>query len=200
MAAKKNANLSKRQSLVDTSASIPWSRIGAYAIDWTASGVLIGLPEVVVFNVVSGTHDMFSDVYVFSAMGLPVFWAYLCAFLSLAVFLFYYVWVPLKIYPGQTLGKHACHLRIARCDGSELSVKTLFIRQVLGLLLIESSATIMGSYLRQALTLASGFYVDGILAYAGSILLMISAVMVVAIRGQRAIHDYLAGTCVVESA
>lgn len=200
MSANKRAKASKKQGLIDTSVGIPWKRIGAYSIDWVLSGILIGLPEVIVFNLVSGTHDMFSDLYVFSAMGLSVGWAYLCALLSFAVFLFYYIWVPLRVYPGQTFGKHICHLQVFKCDGSDIALPDLLVRELAGLLLIESSSTIMGSYLRQTLTLASGFYVDGILGYAGTICMMLSAVMVVAFRGQRAIHDYLAGTCVSETA
>lgn len=189
-----------RQSLVDTAVGIPWARVGAYAIDWALSGILIGFPEVVIFNVVSGTHDLFSDLYVFSAMGLPAAWAYLCAALSLVLFCFYYLWIPLRIFPGQTPGKRICHLVVVRTDGWDLDLGTLVLREVVGLLLIESSATIMGTYLRQVLTLATGFYLEGILAWAGTILFMASSVMVFAFRGQRAIHDRIAGTQVEEAA
>ena len=189
-----------RQDLVDTTVGIPWARVGAYVIDWALSGILTGLPEVVIFNLVSGTHDLFSDLYAFGALGLPAAWAYLCAALSLVLFLCYYLWIPLRVYPGQTPGKRICHLKIARMDEGGLDARTLFLREVVGLLLIESSATIMGPYLRQALTLATGVYLEGILAWIGAVLFMVSSIMVFALRGQRAIHDHIAGTRVVGTA
>lgn len=78
-----------------------------------------------------------------------------------------------------------------------MSLKTLIIRQGIGLFLLEGSAIVVTNYLRQMLTLATGFYFDYYLKLIGMVITMISGVFVLSTASQRSIHDYLAKTRVV---
>ena len=66
-----------------------------------------------------------------------------------------------------------------------------------GLFLLEGSAIVVTNYLRQMLTLATGFYFDYYLKLIGMVITMISGVFVLSTASQRSIHDYLAKTRVV---
>lgn len=47
------------------------SRVFAYVLDWVIGGVLCGLPAVAIYSMVTKRDDMFSDLYVFAALGFP---------------------------------------------------------------------------------------------------------------------------------
>ena len=107
----------------------------------------------------------------------------------------YYIYIPYKKYPGQTLAKHWLKIKIVNNDDySDVSLKTLIIRQGVGLFLLEGSAIVVTNYLRQMLTLATGFYFDYYLKMIGMVITMISGVFVLGSASQRSIHDYLAKT------
>lgn len=172
-------------------------RLGAYAIDWFLSGVLVGLPGVITYNVLTGNHDPFSNLYMIPSAGLDAGWAYGVCAMSLAVFLLYFVVIPLKVWPGQTPGKRLLKIKVVRRDGGAVNLTTLLLRHAVGLLVVEGSATLMSTYLRQALTLATGFYFEAYLQVAGYVLTLVSTVLVFATKRSLALHDYIAGTEVV---
>jgi uncharacterized RDD family membrane protein YckC len=88
-------------------------------------------------------------------------------------------------------------IKMVKRDYSDIDLKTLLIRQVIGLMMIEGAAIVMTSYLRQLLTLMTGFYFEYYLGIAGRILTIVSGIMVLSTPSHRAIHDYISGTMVV---
>ena len=173
-------------------------RVIAYAIDWAVGGIISGFPAVLFYGGVTGRSDMFSDLYVFPSLGFPTYWSYLVGILCIVVAFVYYIYIPYKKYPGQTLAKHWLKIKIVNNDDySDVSLKTLIIRQGVGLFLLEGSAIVVTNYLRQMLTLATGFYFDYYLKMIGMVITMISGVFVLGSASQRSIHDYLAKTRVV---
>lgn len=170
------------------------TRFFAYVIDWALGGIIGGFPAVLIYALVTGRSDMFSDLYVFPALNYPVYWSYLAGCLCLIVTIVYFVYIPYKKYPGQTLGKRFMKLKIMKIDGTDLDLKTLLIRQVVGLMLLESVAVVTSAYLRQMLTLLTGIYLEYYLIAIGSFITMISAILVFNTASRRAIHDYIAKT------
>ena len=170
------------------------TRVIAYAIDWALGGVICGLPAVAIYGLVTKRSDMFSDLYVFPSLGFSYGWSYLAGFLCFIVALVYLIYIPYKVYPGQTLGKRIMKLKIVRLDGKPLDIKTLVIRHILGLMILESVSVIVSRYLRQMLTLATGFYFEYYLTAVGAFITMVSAIIVYNTPSRRAIHDYLAKT------
>lgn len=192
------AKMQNNKAASSAKTGIPAKRLIAYAIDWAFSGVLIGFPEVLVFALVTHSSDMFSDLYVFGSMGYSNIYAFMCCVASLAVFAAYYIWVPLKIWPGQTPGKRLLKLRCESRDGGDLQPWQYALRAGVGLLVIEGVSTVATRYVLQALTLATSFYVEGTVLPVLYLLTLVSGIMVVATKRHLAIHDYLAGTRVVE--
>lgn len=170
------------------------TRFIAYVIDWALGGIIAGFPAVLIFAAVTKSSDMFSDLYVFPALGFPVYWSYIAGLLCILVAIVYYVYIPYKKYPGQTLGKKWMKIKIMRLDGEDLDLKTLIIRQVFGLILIEGVAVVVANYLRQMLTLATGVYVEYYLLAIGSVITVVSCIFVFNTPSARAIHDYMAKT------
>lgn len=172
-------------------------RLGAYIIDWVVGGIFTGLPAVFIYSGIAKKTDFFSDLYVFESLGMESYWGFLTGFLCLLFALFYYVFVPLKIYRGQTFGKRMAGFKIVKTNGDEVDLKSLLIRQILGIFILESAAFIISNYLRQLTTLSLHFYVDYVWSLAGMIITLLSFILVLRTDSHRAIHDYLANTCVV---
>lgn len=178
--------------LVDTP-----KRIGAYLADWVIGGILTGLPGVFIYAGLTKKSDMFGGFYVFESLGYSRMWAVLTGVLCIIFALFYYVYVPWKIYPGQTLGKKWAGFKITKLDGSAVDLKTLFIRQVICIFLLEGAVLIVSNYIRQLTTLTLSYYVDYYWQIFGMIMMALSAILIVKTDSHRAIHDYIAKTKLV---
>ena len=156
---KTNKNNSKKQSKLTSwidqrNNDVQFNkRFGAYVLDWIIGGIFTGLPAVMMYGAITGKSDMFSDLYVFQALGFEAYWAYLAGALCIVFALFYYVYVPYKIYPGQTLAKKWLNIKIVMEDDSAVTLKALLLRQVVGLFLLESGSLVVCGYIRQMITL-----------------------------------------------
>lgn len=173
------------------------TRLSAYVIDWILGGIFTGLPAVFIYAAVSGKSDMFSNLYVFPSLGYSVYWSYLTGVLCLLFGFIYLIYIPYRKYPGQTLGKRFMKIKIARIDGQPLDLKTLLIRQFVGLILLEGVSTVVATYIRQMLTILTGIYLEYYLTAICSVVTVVSAVLVFNTPSARSIHDYLAKTTVI---
>jgi len=172
-------------------------RLGAYFIDWSLGGIISGFPAVLLYGVITGKSDMFSDLYVFEALGFERYWGMIAGILCLLAAILYYIVVPCKIWRGQTLGKHLLGLRIVRKDGKAVRVKELILRQGIAIFLMEGTLFIISTYIRQLLTLVTWVYVDAIWQYIGIAFTLLSVVLAIYTASHRALHDYIGGTKVV---
>ena len=108
----------------------PLSRLYAYAIDWAVGGVVSGFPAVLLYAAVTRRNDMFSDLYIFEALGYPWAVGMVAGALCILASVLYFVVVPLRVWPGQTLGKRIAHIKVLREDGTAAGPLCLVIRQV----------------------------------------------------------------------
>lgn len=173
------------------------TRLIAYGLDWVIGGIIAGFPAVAIYGLVTGSSDMFSDLYVFPSLGFSVCWSYIAGFLCLLFAFLYLIYIPYKKYPGQTLGKRIMKIQIVRMDHKPLDIKTLFIRHIIGFMLLESVSVVVARYYRQMLTIATGIYFEYYLTAIGAFITMISTILVYNTPSRRAIHDYIANTTVV---
>lgn len=169
-------------------------RAGAYLADWVIGGILTGAPGVFLYAALTKRTDMFAGLYVFESLGYSRIWAVITGLCCILAALFYYVYVPWKIYPGQTLGKKWAGFKITKLDGADVDLKTLLIRQVLCIFLLEGAVLVVTSYIRQLVTLSLSFYVDYYWQILGMIMMTISVILAIKTESHRTIHDYIAKT------
>lgn len=177
------------------------ARFMAYAIDWAVGGIVSGIPAVLAYSALTRRTDMFSNLYVFEALGFPWAVGMVVGLLCVVAALFYYVWVPWKVWPGQTLGKRLMHVRIADkgLSAGEASVGQLLVRQAVVGFLMEGSAFVVCRYIREMAVLLTRVDVNYYWEIAGIVITAVSAVMAFLLPARRALHDYLSGTRVVPS-
>ena len=70
------------------------NRLMAYAIDWALGGIVSGLPAVLIYGFVTQSNEMFSDLYVFEALGYSKWLALFTGLLCLVFSYLYYVVIP----------------------------------------------------------------------------------------------------------
>ena len=166
-------------------------RFGAYILDWVVGGLFTGLPAVLLYSGLTKKQDMFGGLYVFESLGYARSWAFLAGALCILFALFYYVYVPWRIWPGQTLGKRVAGYRMEKTDGTAVDLIPLLKRQVI---LLEGAAFVTSNYIRQLVTLSLSYYVDYYWQIAGMILTAISLILVMKTDSHRSLHDYFAKT------
>lgn len=109
MAKKKNVNSKK----IEITPNYDKKRIFAVVIDWLLGGTLSGLPAVITFAQLTGSSKPVKDLYIFEALGYGKVWTIGVAISCLLIGFIYYVIIPWKVWPGQTLGKKLTNLKIA---------------------------------------------------------------------------------------
>ena len=175
------------------------SRLYAYVIDWALGGIVSGFPAVVAYALLTRRTDMFSDLYTFEALGFPWAAGIGVGCLCVVAAWFYFIFIPWKIWPGQTPGKRISRLRIARDDvaASPVSLPQLIVRQALVGFLLEGSGFVVARYIREMAVLITRVDVNYYWEIAGIVITLVSAVMALALPARRALHDYLSRTRVV---
>ena len=118
--------------------------------------------------------------------------------LTLSVAVFYYVIIPAYIYKGQTLGKKLLGLKIVNDDYEDVSVKQIFIRQVVMILIVEGSIYTASNMLHQLLSVLINYNITTICNYVGIAISLISAIMVLFLKSKKALHDVVSHTLVVD--
>jgi len=187
----KSANESKSPISYD----VPiWKRLIAYMLDWYLGSLFTSLPMIMIYMKVTDTQDLNVNLFQYPEQ----YWL-LAGGLGLLFAFFYYVFVPLTIWNGQTLGKRWCHFKIVKTDGENVVFKELFFRQVIGIFLVEGVLIFPSSLLRQILSLASNMNFITPLMYLGIAVSIISVLFVLFRKDHKAIHDLISNTRVIST-
>lgn len=170
------------------------NRVVCAVIDLFVGGICLLGPAYLTYYYMSGNNTM-TSLSDFTALGQPVSLAVVLALAGLALGVVYYVFVPWKVWPGQTLGKHLGRIRIVRRDRRELGLGTIVLRQLVGVMFLELGFTCDLLLLPQLVALVTGNAGAGsTLQVAGLAITAVSIVMFFASRGRLALHDRFAGT------
>lgn len=170
------------------------NRIVCAVIDLFAGGLCLLGPAYLPYYYLSGNNTM-SSLSDYVALGQPESLAVALALVGLALGVLYYVIVPWKIWPGQTLGKHLGHIRIVRRSGRLPGLGTLLLRQLVCVMVLELGLTCDLMLLPQLVSLLLGNSDAGTaLQSVGLAITAVSVVMFFASRRHLALHDRFAGT------
>lgn len=110
-------------------------RLFAFGFDWYLSGILANIAISLCYGFFN--QGQIEVQYGFENMTTPQ--ALITLGILTLIFLFYYVYVPAKIWKGQTLMLHVMQLKVVDLDDQEVAPKTLLFRFVVGCLLLEGT-------------------------------------------------------------
>lgn len=163
-------------------------RFIAYFIDFLLSNLLISIPIVFIQSGVTGKTDITQDL---SGMELP--YVYLICGCVLLLYLFYYVYIPLKVWPGQTPAKRFMNMKIVMLDNRDVTLKALLLRNVIGMAFIEG-AVILTTFTLQAIFLTMDMSIPKLITNIFYGLTFLSILVTMTNPNRRMLHDFIAGT------
>lgn len=182
-------------SICDVTSS---KRFVAYVIDWFLGSLFTMLPMCILWMMWTKDMETMSRANVFLIAGnVGYMQAYIAGGVSVLFALFYYVIVPWRIYPGQTVGKRAMGFKIVKLDESDVDLKTLILRQIIGIIIIEGGLYNVSGILHSLISLALNLSLVQWLLYIGLGISILSAFLALKMSSQRMFHDYLAKTKVI---
>lgn len=173
-------------------------RVCAYVIDWFVGALTMSLPLCLAWMIKTQDIDHMQEVNLFRLQKIQgTNFAILIGTIALIACAWYYIWLPYRVTPGQTLGKRMMGLKIEKSDGTKLSLKDLILRQGIGIILLEGVLCNGSSLLQDMITLTTHLNFTGILFYIGLTITMISAIIAMLAPSRRMLHDYLGNTKVM---
>ena len=132
------ALLKKQDTLVKDTEHSPVSNIRrffGYLMDFMLANIFCVIPLVIIQASLTGSTNTTQIL-----AGIPLHWAYIITFFVFLFYTFYYVYIPLKIWPGQTPAKRLLNYKIVMMDNSKATAKALFMRNVIGMTFLELAA------------------------------------------------------------
>lgn len=168
-------------------------RACAVMIDWYLASVLAGIPVMFIYSIESGEATTASSL---SSMSLK--WGIIAGVLAIIAASIYYIYIPSFVYNGQTPGKKLLGVKITNLDNSEVNLKIMLRREIIGVAIVEGGIVCTSEYIRQMIELVSNHNVYSILRILGSAVTVISIVILLVTKEKRMIHDFIGKTKVVE--
>lgn len=167
-------------------------RMGAFLVDWYLSTLLAMVP-VVVFQSVNGQDLVIEN----SLAGLSTGQAVAATILALALYTVYFCVLPLRAHggfrAGQTPGRRLFGLALTGPDSGAPGFGRLFLRDFVGVLLLQGNLTSVNIYL-----MSLAFTVTGVsvVPYFHSLfyLCIIASLVLVLTRRKQTLHDLISGT------
>lgn len=169
-------------------------RFIAYMIDFYFGMLLCSLPIVLGNGIINQSEKMQMNLYFFEGSTF-----YIIGIISLLIGYFYYVVVPNRMWKGQTVAKHLLHIKIIKMDGNEVDGKTLFIRQIIGMFLIEGAVVSCSTLIRQMLTYGTNINFVDTFIYVGLGITLLSSLLMVFTGKRRMLHDFIGSTRVIQT-
>lgn len=168
-------------------------RLFAMIIDWYLASTIAGMPVLFIYSIESGKAEIAQSL---ASMSLK--WGFIAGLLAVTFGLMYYIAIPMYWRKGQTVGKRLLGIKVVNTDGSDVNVKNLCSREILGVMLIEGGIVCTSEYFRQTVALVTGSGLYSILTILASILTIVSIITMFRSKDSRMIHDFIGKTKVVE--
>lgn len=167
-------------------------RFIAYGLDWYLGGIFINIPIVLIYGCTFNQTEMQTNLLEISKNSLTV--AYVSGIAGILFGIVYFFIIPLFVWPGQTLGKRVLKMKIIQNNGQDISLQSLFLRQFIGMTVLEGVIISLTGTIRQLLDLVfhTSIFTSGSLMLFAYIITFVSCLFVL-IKG-RAIHDFIAST------
>ncbi len=166
-------------------------RCFAFVVDWYVGAAIASMPAIFLWEKLTGEVSPNTDLILFESP-----YGYIAGLLGIVFALAYYYIVPLAAWKGQTLGKRLMKLQIVDVDGSSISAGNLFLRQFVGIMILEAAFLMTGNMFSQMITMATTEMVGTVIGWIQIAAFIISVLLVW--RKGYAIHDLLGRSSVIE--
>lgn len=174
----------------------PIKRLVAYGIDWYLSALCMSLAVVVITSI--NQHDLIVENIL---SNLPNELALLALILGMLLTILYFLIPELLMkekHQGQTFGKMVMKIKVVSYDDSPATLKALFIRYFIGLIVIEQTLNSASFSLRTFVSMISSNEVSQCIYYIGLSITFLSLVLMFIRPEGKMLHDIIAKTKVVE--
>lgn len=162
-------------------------------IDWYLASTIAGIPVLFIYSIESGKAEIAQSL---ASMSLK--WGLIAGILAIIFGLMYYIAIPMYWRKGQTIGKRLLGIKVVSIDGSDVNIKNLCSREILGVMLIEGSIVCTSEYFRQIIVLLIGNSLYATLTILASALTIVSIITMFRSKDSRMIHDFIGSTRVIE--
>lgn len=168
-------------------------RFSAYIIDWYLSTMLCMLPTVIFQSIQA--KDLILENRIDN---LPLNTGFLSTILSIALFMIYYCVIPLYNEHNQTPGRRFMNLGILKKGNLKVDFTSLFIREVIGVLLLQGVLTTVSIYF-MSLT-QQILHTDVVPYFHGFyyLMILISLISYFFTKTHTTIHDRISGTFIIK--
>lgn len=166
-------------------------RFLGYLIDWYVGGLCTAIPISIMSQKLTNTMLNQNIIEFENPYGITA------GVLAIVFAIFYFVIVPTFIYKGQTLGKKLCKIKIVKKSNEEITLKNMLLRQVVGIIIIEGALVTASAIWHSIITIITQVNFVSPLMYVGFVMTAISILLMLFKGENRAIHDYLGGTKVI---
>ena len=150
-------------------------RVLSYFIDWYLGALCAAFPIAVVSQKLYGTMLKQNLLKIQQPYG------FIAGIIGVIFALFYYIYIPFFVYN----------------NNQEVSLKSLVLRQGLGMIVIEGIFVSASALWHQLVSLCIHVNIVSMMMYVGFVVGGISTLMIIFTKEHRAIHDYIGNTKVV---
>lgn len=185
----------KKQQIMDKNdiIEIRARRCCAMIIDWYLTNMLAVLPITFYLrtdNTLKPDMFDFTQYDFHTALFLGIF--------GLIIGFIYYVIIPQFVWKGQTLGKKICKVKVIQENETNVTFKTLFLREIIGQTFLEGGIIITATYMRKMLPIFGLTTFTKPLTYVAYALTIISILYAYFQPQSQSFHDKIAKTIVVK--
>ena len=167
-------------------------RLAGYLIDWYLCTALSGIPVMLIKHVTIG--EFTGSLLSLANMGNL---GYLAGILAIFISAAYYMVFPMLIWRGQTPGKRMNKTKIVQKDLSDVTLRSLFIRQILGVIFLEGGFVFSSQMFREMLQISCPFNIITPMQMIAVGISIVSIFLAYIRPEKRMIHDYISKTKVV---
>ncbi|MFQ6792409.1 MAG: RDD family protein [Thomasclavelia sp.] len=185
---KRKRNKKKKYHYIDASMT---KRFISYLIDWYVGGLCTAIPIAITSQKLTNTMLNQNIIEFKAPYGL------IAGIFAIFFAIFYFVIVPTYIYPGQTVGKRICKIKIIQIDDQPITIKNMLLRNLVGMIIIEGVLVSASAIWHEVVTIITQVNFVTPLMYAGFVVSAISILLYLFKGEHRALHDYLGKTKVV---
>ena len=163
----------------------------AYFIDWYIISILTIIPINIIYSIIFQKINFESTL-----MNLPFIYASLAWIIGFILTLIYLVYLPYR-WDGMTIGKKICSIRIVKSDYSKIDFKTLFLRNGIGILVIEGTFMTCSIYFWELMNLFTNHNISSPALSLFTMISLISFGICVMTPHRSMIHDFIGHTRVI---